>query len=91
MSKLTMDEGQILQLADLIFAEVAEKLAEDVKNWQVTATYSPQEKDATRRILNNIHHTYAGAALIRRQRIPKDSKAPLLLDLVRRHSKGATF
>lgn len=82
--KVTMDENEVASLADLIFAEVAETLAQEVKEWQITAIYTPQEKAATKRILNDISKTYAAAALTRRNRIPKETQATRFFNIIRR-------
>lgn len=82
--KLSMEDDELASLADIIFVEVAESLAQEVKEWQITATYSPQEKAATKRILNDISKTYAAAALTRRGKIPKDTQAHRLFEIIRR-------
>ena len=89
--KVTQDQKAITELTDLVFANIAEQLAEDVKKWQVPNTFSPQEKAATRQVLTNISHTYQKTALDRRVRIPKSSNAFTLLEMVRQASrKSAT-
>jgi hypothetical protein len=85
--RVTLDQRAITELADLMFANVAEQLAEDVKKWQVPSTFSPQEKAATRQVLTTISYTYQKLGLDRRIRIPKGSNSFTLMEMVRQVSR----